>query len=870
MKKYLYMALAAAAVMVSCKKEKEPAAPAEVVGEVDYAEGKAPVLFNTDLRQTIQTKSNIGTLDQWSAHQQLFIYGIARQGLNAEATEEKPLDLSYDATNNEYTGILINNVKAEAFADTDFDGDGNSDFVLSTTTHQPIKVLRIQADATQTPPIQEEYFYYDEDRRYEFFGYYVDDAATDVDNTTGYPAPTVGTDKVTLPIEIDGSQDIMLATTDHDEDNTVGINPNRLYSAYAARKQVKPNLVFKHMLSRFNVYVKSGDDATLASKVTLTTVEVETNNTGVLNVAHQDHVTYKPNMVITEKVASQKNLATGEITVDATDPQPYLPIWEDSGAVGAYALTGNQLSDDPAIANKYTIQMTTAWQKAGTIMVMPEKDEYMLKLGVKQQGYMQGQQETISYFPITFENIVQPKDDAKGIYNTMADVDLDNAAVAGHSYDVNIIIYGLQEVQIEVTMTPWEQNGSFNLDPDSDYEYKINLGAEDETYTKANPKVLVVGETHDMNRAGDEITTTPALATGVNITYQSKDPSIATVDANGVITAVAPGDVRIDVIIPANVDPKRPEGGYSAMWVRVNPQPALTVTVTSAANVNLTTLSAPVNATWTVEDENQAAVNDATVTLVSSDTGVVTVTDAGVITPVAAGTATITITATKDLHVDGTATINVTVTTAPKLVIDVTGGNAIVAYADDANATPAVAINDDATPANAVAGATIVYSQSSDTNIVEVDTTTGELDFKAAGTATYTINATKDGCYAADEITVTVTVNALLEYTIELADATTMTISLAANLASLPAYTPVDLSGFITSIKEGDTVVTPAVTFAIGGDTPYANANVAGANLTLADGAVAGDTITIAYTVAANTTSHYAAKTGTMTFTVVD
>lgn len=562
MKKYLYLALASLAVLVSCKRETAPAVETQEEETQVTTEAKTPVEFTSNLLQNIQTKSAIGALDHWNADQQLFIYGIARQGLNAEATEERDLDLTAG-------GILIYNVKAEPFGET-------AGFNLNTVTHQPIKVLNVTdpgnpGDPTAEPPVDpvpatKESFYYQENRRYEFFGYYVDDAtvATAIDANTGYPAPTVGTDGITLGIQINGSQDIMLATTDHDDDNIEGLNPNRLYSAYAARKGVHPNLVFKHMLSRFNVYVKSGDDATTAADVTLTTVEVETNDAGTLNIAHKAHVANKPDMVITPKNPSEKNLATGELTPSANNPQPFIGVWN--------AAFDKQLSTNPDIEDgkQFTLQMTTAWQQAGTIMVMPEKDEYMLKLGIKQVGYMGGEQETISYYPITFENIVQPKDDAKGVYNTVPDVELDHAAVAGHAYDVNVIIYGLQKVKIEVTMTEWDQNGSFNLDPDSDYEYKLNLGA-DEAHNKANPLAMQVDDTHQI-----EATATPELANGAAFSYKSKDPGIATVSETGLITAVAPGLVRIDVYVPAYDaaagvgDPKRPEGGYTAMWVQVS------------------------------------------------------------------------------------------------------------------------------------------------------------------------------------------------------------------------------------------------------------------------------------------------------------
>lgn len=154
---------------------------------------------------------------------------------------------------------------------------------------------------------------------------------------------------------------------------------------------------------------------------------------------------------------------------------------------------------------------------------------------------------------------------------------------------------------------------------------------------------LKVGET-------DKITATvaPANATNKSRTRVSSNPAVATIDADGTITAVGEGTAIITV--------KTVDGGFEATCT-VNVSPA-TIAVTGVT-LNKNTLSLQVGAT----DELVATIApaDATnkkVTFTSSDSTVVSV-DGSEITALKAGTATITVTTADGNH---TAQCVVTVT----------------------------------------------------------------------------------------------------------------------------------------------------------------------------------------------------------------
>ena len=122
--------------------------------------------------------------------------------------------------------------------------------------------------------------YYPLSGYYDFFGYHLDDALP----TSADPDDYVVTngDKMTVPFEIDGSQDLMstkaVLTSFGDDPATPGVDESHdgqdyimsqapaarqmdYYSAYSARRGVQPYLTFNHLLTRFAFFVKAGKES---------------------------------------------------------------------------------------------------------------------------------------------------------------------------------------------------------------------------------------------------------------------------------------------------------------------------------------------------------------------------------------------------------------------------------------------------------------------------------------------------------------------------------------------------------------------------------------------------------------------------------
>jgi len=209
--------------------------------------------------------------------------------------------------------------------------------------------------------------------------------------------------------------------------------------------------------------------------------------------------------------------------------------------------------------------------------------------------------------------------------------------------------------------------------------------------------VAVTGMTIDPATAsltvGETLTLTPTVlpdtATDKTVTWTTSDETVATVDANGVVTALAAGEATITAT--ANDG----SGVTGTCTVTVS-EPTVAVT---SVTVEPTELNLNVNdsATLTATVLPDTAT-DKTVTWTSSDETVATVDANGVVTAVARGEATITVTT-----FDGDFTASCTVTVLPA---NYTVNYAVVngTWADDSTANKTEIVADGSKPADVPTG----------------------------------------------------------------------------------------------------------------------------------------------------------------------
>lgn len=302
--------------------------------------------------------------------------------------------------------------------------------------------LRVLQDSGSEP------YYYQGTTIYDFFGYYVDDAAatvtsesewTNVTPATTAPTPVVITEEsaasngttltqgLYIPVMIDGSQDIMAATTDKATDGSTGagasetVSEELCYSAYSARRNVIPNLLFEHQLARFVFNIKAGAED--GNNVLVSGITLESPTRGYLRVTGNRGIVPASQPAATVLSLMQENADTGIM-------EPLKPI---------------------SVTNDFETGGTNAANQLGeSIMVFPGQDSYAMTYTVKMSEDGQEVTEDITLTPGMF---------------TLEDTPV-SSFEAGYTYTLTLIIYGLQDIEIKATVDQWKDGGSTEWDPE--------------------------------------------------------------------------------------------------------------------------------------------------------------------------------------------------------------------------------------------------------------------------------------------------------------------------------------------------------------------------------------------------------------------
>ena len=212
-------------------------------------------------------------------------------------------------------------------------------------------------------------------------------------------------------------------------------------------------------------------------------------------------------------------------------------------------------------------------------------------------------------------------------------------------------------------------------------------------------------------------TVTPANASDKTVTWSSNDTAVATVDATGKVTAVAPGTATITAKAGEKTATCTVTVKAKIIEVTGITLDKTTATLTVGDNLTLTATVAPANAT------------DKTVTWTSSDAAVATVDATGKVTAVKAGTATITANAGEK-----TATCTVTVNAKTIAVTGITLSRTEVTLVEGKSLTLTATV----TPTDAT-DKTVAWT-SSNPAAATVDTN-GKVTAVAAGKTTITAKA---------------------------------------------------------------------------------------------------------------------------------
>ena len=411
MKKYLFIALAAAGMLSSCSSDDTVANNSEDLVPIKIGMGN--IATNVTRGTGTVGASGATVTNQWNG-----------ELVNIYMFDQGTLNLAQNLG----TAIYDN----EEFQ-TPAGEDGSTTF--ATATSGAVK-------------------FYPASGNFDFFGYRTDGAET------AAPALNTAGDAYVAPITIDGSQDVMGAQCDKTAaaaalDAAAGTTgTTKFFSAYAARKGVQPELIFKHLLSRLTFEVKAGNSNASAAgfAVEITDIRVKSNATGELYVASAaDGFEPKIEWATVTDPATEYATLTLKSNVDA-DADGNLD------ALAPFSLEGN-----------------TAFAHVGeALLVAPGDATYSLEIAMKQKKIIDpvayAADPTTGWTEIVMDpyktNIVipSPADDPA----TPEDESLlPGAAKAGSSYNVQIVIYGLEEIQVKTVLSAWENGGTISIDPDA-------------------------------------------------------------------------------------------------------------------------------------------------------------------------------------------------------------------------------------------------------------------------------------------------------------------------------------------------------------------------------------------------------------------
>lgn len=346
---------------------------------------------------------------------------------------------------------------------------------------------------------------------FDFWGYRLDDAnkATGIEDqegtdskvavTSGQFVPYTSGDSLLIGFKIDGTQDIMAGkAVPTEEEITKCGGENNIYSAFAARREVQPNIKFEHLLSRLNFQVLDGKktETTDPDKaVKVTGITVKSKATGKLVIAYKGEAAFEnvyDQLIVDKDADTEKDAAL-------------LKELEVKQRADGAPLTQNLEALEP-VTPKWNNGMAMATQVGEALLAIPA-DKYEITINLKQKVQVKG--DKLNPQEGDFEE--KPYTYTADLKNT---VNPEKGFEPGYSYNVTITVYGLSEIVITTTLTPWKDGGNIEMNP------------EDETFgaTTAN-NAYEWAEIADPTGATVEPTIEP-------ITYASVEELKAAVAAN--------------------------------------------------------------------------------------------------------------------------------------------------------------------------------------------------------------------------------------------------------------------------------------------------------------------------------------------------
>ena len=323
----------------------------------------------------------------------------------------------------------------------DMDGKPNGDYLykytaMTTPADNAIGLAQRADNAVK---------YYPPTGNFDFWAYHADDAASPANATPREDPRFPGC--LVLPFTIDGSQDLMTAKAELTSEQQETMRQqtgkeNNYYSAFAARRNVQPQLNFHHELTRltFTVTANSAIEADETSGVYITGIKVYSKDKGNLIVAYTPDTKLNSDTTLAVFSEDSAALVLKARAKDASANQSLVDISADNGNI---------------VHPDYDATKSTP-KSVGEALIVAPSDSFTIVVNMKQHVltyHDPSGKEQDRFEDKTFSQraVIRPK---KGGF------------LKGHSYNVNIKIYGLEDIQISTTLSPWIEGEDIDVDED--------------------------------------------------------------------------------------------------------------------------------------------------------------------------------------------------------------------------------------------------------------------------------------------------------------------------------------------------------------------------------------------------------------------
>lgn len=316
---------------------------------------------------------------------------------------------------------------------------------------------------------------------YDFYGYYTDDA----NSKAATPAIGYAKDSLTVPFKIDGTQDLMSAkavlTTQNKADMIQGLINNgklsgaantfidgngdivstvsatdkkkildeyeKCFSSYASRRGAQPTLQFKHLLTRLKFYMIAGEDqAKLHYKDSINPSDItDTIRHGGVFIDSIRLASFTEGKIVIRRDSGRVDADTTKVdTIHLMERTKY---GDPLTKLKPYQAPKNKIEYGP-LAKKLS--------ELGT----PIGESLLLVPAYSYKANIYTKQEIDKYF-----NFIDPDKQTQKID---WDIHLDDGTpfLPGYSYNIYIIVYGAQTIQVKAELSGWLEGGNVTVDPE--------------------------------------------------------------------------------------------------------------------------------------------------------------------------------------------------------------------------------------------------------------------------------------------------------------------------------------------------------------------------------------------------------------------